>query len=166
MPRNKYAKLKKQIEIKIERISALKKGLCVNNQLRDKNDIECVEDDVAEIFDLLDGSDDEMPQESEMPEQIEIPQRNEIEVTPSPSRNANTDENEDSVEIITENGIGIAATNEITAGIEPIQVDSEFSLQYSYTTDVSYFRYGFNIILNENNYFPDFEQPAICALQY
>lgn len=77
-------------------------------------------DDIDEIDDLIDESDDEIPQnENDEPQ----------------ATNGDDSMDDDLVEI----GIGVATTrNAITAGIVPTELDQEFSLEYSYTTDVSF----------------------------
>lgn len=123
-PQSACAQIKKKVEIKIERISNLKKALYIRNQESDM--IRLDELDVDEMDDLLDESDDEMPPD--------------ISVTNTdPSSLANADETAD--DVIEINATARIVTPEclITTGIDPIEVDEEFSLEYCFVNDVSYF---------------------------
>lgn len=96
----------------------------IRNQQRDKQKIQ--DPDVDAIDDLFDESDDDS-----------VADIDEIEARPSTS--ANTDESmDDLVEIVVHNGL---TTNMggTTSAIAQMEVDTEFSLEYSFVVDVSCF---------------------------
>lgn len=113
---NPVTKLKCEIRIKSERISNLKKAIIVYNQQIDKRNVETIGgDDLAEFEALID---DDMVRERE------------IETAPVP-----LDEESDDVLIIGNESEPIGQ-GVMLPGVEPLQVDRNFSLQYTYTTDV------------------------------
>lgn len=123
-PLNGCARIKGKIKIKIERISNIKKALYIRNQQRDKQKIQ--DPDVDAIDDLFDESDDDS-----------VADIDEIEARPSSS--ANTDESmDDLVEIVAQNGLTTNAGG-TTSAIAQMEVDTEFSLEYSFVVDVSCF---------------------------
>lgn len=124
-PQSDYAETKQSIKIKVERISNLKKAINIRNQQRDKIKIDDIDDvDVEKIQELIEESDDEMPP---------------IIDEAGPSQQPNNEEEADSIiEIISPNG-AIASTSNMDCADQTtrMETDKEFSLEYSYTTDVS-----------------------------
>lgn len=124
-PLTDYAETKQSINIKIERISNLKKAIYIRNQQRDKILIEDIDDnDVDEIQNLIEESDDEIPSNIE-------------EIVPSKHSNTiNDEEVDDTIQIVADNA-ATALASHIATGIHRMEIDEEFSVQYSYTTGVS-----------------------------
>lgn len=121
-PRSEHETIRQQIKIKIERISNIKKALNIHNQQRDKMQIQDV--DLEEIDELLDETEDEMPSDI-------------VEIEAGHYQLAQNDgAADDLIEIGSHAGI---RTNTISTGIDPIQVDNTFSVEYSFTVDVSFF---------------------------
>lgn len=120
-PKSECAKIKEKIKINVERIANLKKAISLHNRLIDKTSI----DDVDEIDDLLDGSDDEMPPSTDI-------------IRAGSSMQG---ENDESIVIVSENMMYDDAPIAITTGIALVKVDNEFSVEYCYTSDVSYLLY-------------------------
>lgn len=122
---SEIAKIKEQIRIKVELITCQKRALQVLNKKNDKREVQQLDDsDVDEFDDLLD--DDGLPTD-EMPPTAE-------ECTAGPSQHAMNDEGDDVV--VLGNHI---RPNIITEGFPKLEVDTNFSVQYGYTKDVSSF---------------------------
>lgn len=122
--RSESAIIREKIQVKIERISNLKKGISFQNKQRDKVDIEYIaESDVDEFDELAGGSEDEMPSEMDEIENVMV--------------EPNNDESLD--DLIEIDPLAGRAPN-IAAGVPPIEVDNEFSLEYCFVSDVSYLR--------------------------
>lgn len=109
----KISKLKDQIRIKAERLSNLKTAIRVYNQQLDKRELE----DVDLYDELID--DEQMNMEG-----------NEAES----SIHTSPEDPEESVCIIDDDWNG---PTQMLPGVEPIEVDQNLSLNYTYTTDVS-----------------------------
>lgn len=80
------------------------------------------ENDVVEIQNLIEECDDEIPSNIE-------------EIVPSNHPN-NHEEVDDTIQIVADNG-ATALASHIATSIPRVEIDEFFSLQYSYTTDVS-----------------------------
>lgn len=112
-----------QIKVKSERITALKRALGTMNRDSDKR---CIVDldqlDLDEYDDLLD--DDETPQC--------------IADVPTPQTSSNEEVDDDCFAINTDQQA--TQPNIMTIGVEEmlLEIDRDFSLEYSYTTDVRY----------------------------
>lgn len=112
-----------EIKIKVERLTHLKRSIDVLNRQHDKKEVMDIDDDDIEEFNkLLEAKDNER---DEVPRTID-------ECDFGTSNDAT---NDDSDELIVMNS-GPASSGIIT-GITGIEIDEEFSMQYSYTTDVS-----------------------------
>lgn len=118
-PRSECAIIKRDIKVKIDRISKLKRDLYFRNVTRDKYKIQDVcHEDIDEMDDLLAESDDEM-----LSEDIEINEEN------TQSMQVHIEDSDDDEE---SNNIGnnyLGATRAI--------VDIPFSRQYAFYIDVS-----------------------------
>lgn len=110
--------LKTEIKIKSERLTYLKKAVFVFNQQIDKRKVEIIdEDDLEEFEELIDDDDMEY----------------DVENGSVPVSNADLSDN---VSLI-EGGRELNEQRALLPGVEPLQIDSNFSLEYSYTNDVS-----------------------------
>lgn len=123
------AQIKKKIQIKCEHLSLLKSAINVLNRQNDRREVlDVCESDCDEINDLIAASDQ---RNEEVPTNMD-----ECEID-GPSGIANDDDLDDLLLI----GQPAASTSSvIRAGIIPFEVDKEFSLEYTYTTDVIYLK--------------------------
>lgn len=116
------SRAKEQLKIKSERITSLKKAIHVLNQQKDKKEVVDLDNsDIEQFEDLLDEAghlDDEIP----------------TTINECGSGSSTLATNDDTDDLIL---IGAPRSTAITAGISPIELDREFSLEYTYTTDVS-----------------------------
>lgn len=109
--------LEKRIKVKSERLTNLKKALCILNRDNDKKGTVDV-DDLDEFDNLLVDY---------------MPQRDDISISNSPG---DQEVNDDCIVVHTDNRM--ARSNTITTGVDTrvLEVDRDLSAEYSYTTDV------------------------------
>lgn len=119
------AQVKERIRIKCEHMTRLKSAINALNRQHDRREVlDLCESDCEEINDLIvesDGQNEEVPtnmSECEVDGPLEI---------------ANDGDLDDLLLI---DPPSVSASSAIRAGILPIEVDREFSLEYTYTTDV------------------------------
>lgn len=152
-PQNEMAEVQGALKIKVERVSNLKKALCFLNLQNDKRRIEDIDECDVEEYDVLLSED-----ETEgCPSPVTVSMRsnclaNPTQTTTIPMQSANnagtangsylpvdpkmnaTDGSECNDVI----GIGSNGMNSaIRTGIDPLQTDPKFSLEYSFATEVS-----------------------------
>lgn len=160
------AKVKEQLKIKIERITRFKKALCILNRQNDKQRIEKIDASDVEEFDelLSEGESETIEAIQEIPRQcvaeaVPSQSNNAIYCVAGPSHlafvpmqsidnamaksgsysplqpNENAGEGFDNDDLIE---IGSSGNNAIIrTGVDPVLMDRTFSLEYSYTTNVS-----------------------------
>lgn len=120
-PHSIGADLRRKIEIKVERICNLRAALCIQNYQRDKMRVDIIEDDdVDEMADMLDDSDDDGGE-------IFVPD----------GLRPNTIEAIDD-DIVLIGAVSVGEENLIRTGVQTLEVDNQLSLEYSYTTDVRF----------------------------
>lgn len=115
--RNPISQLKGEIKIKAERITNLKKAMLVMNQYIDKRKVQDIdEDDLKEFENLFD--DDIVGEREIEPVQVAEPEE------PDDVVIVGVEEERD-------------GRNVFRVGVEPLEVDRNLSLQYTYSTDVN-----------------------------
>lgn len=121
------AKVKMQLKIKLERITLLKKAVRVLNRHEDNRRMETIDDDDLHEFENL--LEEQSDRDDEVPMNIE-----QIEAS-----SAHLSMNNDTDDLILVNDEPHLTPSGIVTGIDPIEVDTEFSREYSFTTDVCSF---------------------------
>lgn len=115
---NSYAALKAKILVKNERITNLKKALFIGNKERDRMMIESIdEQDVEELQDLLAES---------------VSSDEDEEQAPLNRTTQNPETDDDIIEVGGHLGKPVRP-----AGVAPMEIDEEFSLQYAFFRNVS-----------------------------
>lgn len=153
------AEIKQQIQIKCEHLSLLKRAINTLNRQHDRREVlDVCESDCDEINDLIEPSDQ---QNEEVPINMD-----ECDIG-GPSGIANDDDSDDLLVI----GHPSSSTSRvIRTGIIPFEVDKEFSLEYTYTTDVISLKLNliqFHILtMNHVQPFPVMAESSIYAWIY
>lgn len=110
---------KAELKIKIERVTNLNKALLVLNLQNDKRRVEFVtESDLEEIDDIMDTEPDHEP-------------------GICPVNTPQSSHDRDSEDVIILGFENRPANTVISVGVQPLEVDEDLSLQYSFTVDVS-----------------------------
>lgn len=130
------ADLKENIKVKSEHLSLLKRAVRILNRAYDKKNIDNVDEmDLQEYDDLIDAGSC-------------VPQNMEVFGTSQSLSNEETDD--DCVVVGAGSRTRATRTNAITEGVGEVelQIDKDFSLEYSYTTDVSWIERISNLLIS------------------
>lgn len=118
--RKRIADIKSKLKVKSEHLSRLKKAIGILNRQVDKKNIDVLSDTELEEYDeLVDDNDNVLQNTTDAPH---LP----------------TIDDNDCIEVSADNRA--IRANAITTGVDVAELltDRDFSLEYSYTTDVSY----------------------------
>lgn len=111
---------KNELKIKLEYMTRFKNALRILNQQNDQKEIANLDDsDIEEFECLLDGDEPNVPVNMD-------------DYEPNSSKLASEDDVGDLFVV------SAPEPTSITTGVDPVEIDKEFSIEYSYTTDVSF----------------------------
>lgn len=124
---NDIERVVEEIKIKVERMTYLKRSIDVLNRQHDKREVMDLEEgDIEEFNKLLEAKNID---NEEVPTTID-------ECEAGQSKEVSNDDSDDVIFIDSQRKLPPGPKG-ITTGIAPIAIDGNFSLEYTYTTDVS-----------------------------